>query len=320
MMIKSEVLYDAFCEKHQEIVPIFHQPWWLEIVCQFGTLQKYVIADESESIVGIFPIFTKSKFGLNWQTCPPFCLFLGPILLETHQVLLKNLIEDNVLKKSFYSLQLTWHPSETAIFWNKVGFETSNMFTYRVFPQISEEELLNKCRPTTKKLIRKFSKILQVTEEQGVEDFKLLYKTHHQSRKIYVEQNAKILEQLIVSSKKREKGTVFGARSLENQLQSAIFVVWDAQTMWHLVACKDDKIHQNDGHRLLIWEVLKICSASNIIFDFEGGEVKGIGDFFASFGAEKVPFIRAIRYKSTFIKKTVKLIKNVFYPQHSTFH
>jgi hypothetical protein len=320
MLIKSEVLYDAFCEKHQEIVPIFHQPWWLEIVCQFGTLQKYVITDESESIVGIFPIFTKSKFGLKWQTCPPFCLFLGPILLRENQILFDNLMDAKVLKKSLYSLQLAWQPLETSIFWNKTGFETSKMFTYRVFPQITDEALLLKCKPTTRNLIRKFSKILQVTEEQGVEDFKLLYKTHHQSRKIYVEQNAKILEQLIFSSKKREKGAVFGARTLENQLQSAIFVVWDAQTMWHLAACKDDKIHPNDGHRLLIWEVLKTCSARNIVFDFEGGDVKGIGDFFASFGAEKVPFIRAIRYKSPLIKKTVKFLKNVLYPQHSTFH
>jgi hypothetical protein len=319
MLIKSEVQYDTFCEKHQDIVPIFHQPWWLEIVCQFGTLQKYVITDESKSVVGIFPIFTKQKGGFSWQTCPPFCLYLGPVLLP-FQVWTPLPEELKSINKNWYSLQLIWGNVENSQFWEAAGYQTSTMNTYRIAPQTSKEALLKFCRPTTRNRIYNGQNIYQITEEIKITFFRNIYINHHKVRKIYNEENHSLLEKLIFEANKRGNGLILGAKSDNGQLIGAIFVVWDKQTMWHLVAVKEDNVPNNDSHRLLIWEALNKCITLRLVFDFGGGDIKSIGDFFASFGAEKIPFLRAVRYQNTLLKNAIKLIKNVLYPQHSTFH
>jgi hypothetical protein len=319
MLLNSAVLYDKFCDEHKEIIPLFHQPWWLEIVCQFGTIEKYIITDEYENIIGIFPIYTKRKMGFQWHTCPPFCLFLGPVLLKEKTLSKADFTQLHQQSKAMYSLLISWQSIAEDMLLNG-NFEVSWMNTFRLDTSKNTHEIFQNFSDSTRLRIKKAQKELNISQKIEISNFFQLYEKHQKSRNIYQKTNTMILNQLITAAYANDQGIVFTAFDAKKKSHGAIFVVNDTTTSWCLVTIKDDAIKPNNCNRLLLWEAIKNAHNNHQIFDFEGGDLSGIGDFFASFGAEKVPFIRAIRYKSPFIKKTVKFIKNVLHPQHSTFH
>jgi hypothetical protein len=320
MLIKSEVLYDAFCEKYQDIVPIFHQPWWLEIVCQFGALQKYVIIGENESVVGILPIFTKYKCGFHWHTCPPFCLYLGSFFLKGYELNNEIVASINRHFKGIYHLFLSISDFNARKMIAQNGFEISEMCYFRIDKSKTLEDIFNGFDKKDRAEIKKATQKYTIVEEFSIDNYLEHYSNHLKDKKIYDEKNVYLFKRLCSSLLDLKQGKLIVSYDPNGAFASGVFVAWDMNRMWPISSTRASGIKNNISTRFLFWYAIQKAISDGRHFDFEGGDIKSIGDFFASFGAEKHIFTRAVRYRNPLIKKTVKLIKNVLYPQHSTFH
>ena len=60
-------------------MPVFYQPWYLDIVCDKGQWEA-VMVEENNGTIAYWPYYLKKKGGLTYLTVPPLCPHLGPIV------------------------------------------------------------------------------------------------------------------------------------------------------------------------------------------------------------------------------------------------
>ena len=62
-------------------IPLFFQPWYLDIVRQNGTLDAAISLNKAGKIQGVLPYFLSSKYGISHITMPVLTPYLGPWLI-----------------------------------------------------------------------------------------------------------------------------------------------------------------------------------------------------------------------------------------------
>ncbi|MEI6409368.1 MAG: GNAT family N-acetyltransferase [Bacteroidota bacterium] len=306
--------YDQFCLQHADKIPVFFQPWWLEALAGCGKVEKLIFQTKSGEVFGIWPVFQKQKYGFRWNTLPPYTPVSGPWLIsapENAPALIKS-----VAARFPWVLYFLTHSFQGLSFrnaWESAGFETELRYTYQL-PRVKEaEDLYHLFQPNTRSRIRKAAQLLEVRAEQNLDRFLPLYIRHAKERNIFTNQHLSAFKALFEAGLTQNQGALWCAYDRQDTLVAGIFAVWDQQQMYILVTSMDRDFREYQAPRLLLWHAIQQAVKQGLAFDFEGGNVPGIGSFFASFGATKTPYLRAMRYGNKIWRRVVKraeLLKN----------
>ncbi len=321
LLIASELEYAAFCQLYAAELPIFFQLWWLDAVGQQGHWQKYVIKDDRNAPIGIWPVFTKRRYGFYWHTLPPYTPVSGPWFAEENalsQPLLDALVSQ-IRGSSLYWLLQSVRYIKQAAWWQKSGFEVEIWHTYQLPPVADEMELFQKFRSTTRNEIKKASRLMEVRQETDLQQFMPLYREHAQAKKILVPAAATAFQSVFTACAAHGQGQLLCAYDRQEHLLAGIFSVWDQKTTYLLVVSRQEQTQTFSPTRFLVWQAIKLSAANGRTFDFEGGSVPSIGDFFASFGAGKTAYLRAVLYPNPLVRFVVRLAKYVRRPQSRFF-
>jgi len=321
LLISSALEYAAFCQLYAAELPIFLQPWWLDAVGQQGHWQKYVIKDNSDKPIGIWPVFTKRRYGFYWHTLPPYTPVSGPWFAEENtltQPLLEALVSQ-ISKSSLYWLLQSVRYIQQAAWWQKNGFEVEIWHTYQLPATDDAMELFKKFRSTTRNEIKKASPFIEIRQETDLQHFMPLYTQHAQAKKIFDPAAATAFQAVFAVCTARAQGQLLCAYDQQENLLAGIFCVWDQKTTYLLVISRQEQTQPFSPTRFLLWQAIKLSATQGRIFDFEGGRMPSIGDFFASFGATKTAYLRAILYPNPLVRFAVRLTKYVRHPQSRFF-
>ena len=282
------------------LVPtVFHNRWWLEAATG-GDYEETEVRSEGR-IVARFPYVIQRRYGGHRLcTMPELTHFLGPAIdtgrssaanrgLKQFQIT-RELLAKIAPASGFYH-KLHRGISDTLAF-EEAGCTTMVQFTYEIAPQ-PESHTWHGMRDKTRNVIRRAQERWQVVTIDDPDAFSAIYETNLRRRGLVNHQRR--IPAVCAATLAHNQGHVLAVVDGNGAAQGAIFVAWDHQSAYYLLATRAPK-SDNGVMSLLVWHAIQDAAARGLIFDFDGLGTAGSRLFYAGFGGRIVPRYIVSRY------------------------
>lgn len=309
--------YLKFCEETN--VNIFNQPFWLDAVV--GSENWDVILNEKGGkILGALPysfentnkgiiikegkLTQKSGIYINY---PKNQKYTSKLSFE--RKVINSLIEE-LEKKDIKSYSQNFDYSFTnwlPFYWK--GYNQTTRYTYVIEDTRNYEDVYNSIDSTTKNIIRKAEKNVNVKKGLSIDKFYEINKMTFDRKNISIPYDLTFVKKIDKACNERNCREIFYAQDEENNIHAAIYVVWDNESMYYLLGGINPDYKNSSATSLLLLEAIKLACSMNLKFDFEGSMNKDIEKFFSSFGGiQKQYFSINKDFKFDFKKSVVTFI------------
>jgi len=273
-MIKYIKRKDLDSEKYNNCIEnsiqsrIYAFSWYLDIVADYWDV---LVLDDYKAVM---PIPWKKKYGLKYIGQPYFCQQLGVFSKEKFT---KEFQEEIIKKipKKFVKVSL--------------NFNSSNFLTSNMKPLKNYILALNNTYDT---LFKAFSKGRKHAVKVGQKNQLLLNKTTiseliDMKKEFYAHGNFPIivLEKLASYVLENNKGFILGVFKDGNLVGGGLFLR-SKDRITYLFSSFNMEGRKLQAASFLISNIVKQNENSNVILDFEGGNLPNIGSFFKSFSSK----------------------------------
>ena len=303
--------YQKNIQENDMIIPIFHQPFWLDIVAPGWDV---ICIKEKDKIIASMPFWKLKKT----IAMPPLTQFLGPFIFDKENLTISKemkilsqlrdeLPEYTKLEQRWQYGNYNWLP----FYWGK--YNQTTKYTY-ILNNISDKDSLWKKISEPKKRQIKKAKKNNVQIKIGL-DFDIFYnliKLTFSRQKLKLPYSYDLMNSLYSSCKEKKCGEIIFAVNSNNDPLAASFLVWDNSSTYYIISGYNNESRKLGGSNLLMWESILYGSKKAPVFDFEGSMNQGIESFFRSFGGQQTPYfeISKTTSKSLKIKSAISKIKN----------
>lgn len=294
--------YISFSRKKADL-PLFFQPWYLDAVCD-GQWDA-VTVEKGGQIVAVLPYFLKKRGPFQNITMPLLTKFMGPYVREDFrhpkqyyklcQELVDGLPKVTVFKQNcHYSIQ-NWLP----FYWE--GFRQTTCYSYQIPLEDGLDAALSRLSADYRNnKIPKAEKAVRLDEDVPLEEFFKIAAASYQRQKMAFPVSYAFLGKLDQALSRNDRRKILGARDEEGRLHSALYLVWDNNSAYDLLAGDDPQLRQSGAGIWLNWQA--ICYTSEKlqlpVFDFLGSMKPSIERVRRNFGARPVPYFRLERFAS----------------------
>jgi hypothetical protein len=287
--------YIDFCSKNRGI-KLFNNPNWLDIV---SNEEWYVIPIEvNNKTLGLLP-FVKRGFLLNFSILPKITQFLSPIILDYKFFKLNE--------KEFY-FDLSKKLNKLIFF--RLSWLNDDIYNIEILKKffsvhLSKSYQISKSKKKySENALRwlKKSRVnnLIIKEEFDHEKFYFNYCKNLKNRGLNNYYKKKFFLDFLNSIKKINIGKVFIVENKKKQFQSGAVIVWDNFKVYMIILTTNHEFKQTGGSYLLIDFLVNYSLDNNKSFDFEGGNIKSIGNFYSNFTKEKGEIIELSKKNTLF--------------------
>lgn len=291
----------------QQTLPVFFQPWWLDIVSSNWDI---ALAEDNGMVQAVLPYCIDKKLGLTIIRNPLLTPYLGPYFIypsENMEPAKKIAFEEKAFNQLWaqlprwdsFDVEATTAFENFMLFQHK-GFSNAGKITYEIDLSQPEDVIFAAMHNTHKNLIRQAEASHEVlngaTYSQRL--IQLHQETFRRKNKNYPFGGG-LIQKLITTSEAKDSGKVFAAKDNQGNISAGIFTVWDKRKMYLLLSAVDaDKAHQGAA-RLLIWKAIQYAKAKGLMeFDFEGSMDPGIEAFFRRFGGTRKTYFCFTQHQS----------------------
>jgi hypothetical protein len=321
--------YIQYCLQSNSM-PVYIQPWWLNCVCgenKWNVLLKMCKIQSQEILEAAFIYYMPVK---KLIIMPPYTQTMGiwfnPACEEIHysrELHRKQQICEFFLEKlpkyTFFQQHFSCHFTDWQSFY-QAGFSQSTRYNYILSDISNLDNLWQHFNQNIKRNIRKAEKFaLHIENNIDTESFMTLNAMTF-SRQGLKAFHPNILRNLINTAHNRKQGDIFGVYTNENRLIAAIFIVWQHQTAYYIAGGIHPDFSDTGASPFLFWHVFKELSKKIQVFDFEGSMIKGVAQFFRSFGAVQIPYYTIHKGKLNFFNKIAIFCNLNLCPLHSKRH
>lgn len=312
-MHQDQDIYRQFCAEETS-VPVFMQPWWLDIVTQKSGWGVSITQDAHHKIKAALTYGTFSKFGVKYLSNPVLTPHCGPWLfpIQTNQYNERYSYENQQIKEliahlpsaAFVILKLV-PTSINAFPWAWSGYKTGLKHTYHLDLSSNYEQ---QYKDTLRQDILRASARLTVHNSHSPEDLFRL------SEQMYFHQNKKtpftnsLLHRLGEQIHDHQAGVLAYARDDRNRPVAGALLVWDHTTAYYLIGARDPQLDPGGAMSYLLHQLIKQLPAHLQIFDFEGSMIKGVEHYFRSFGGQRANVLEVSK-TSSFLAKIYTVLK-----------
>jgi Acetyltransferase (GNAT) domain len=310
-LVQDKAAYAQICTDFAEQIPLFLQNWWLDAAAQ-NWIPQVIFADVKP--IGLWPTTEKRKLGQRYRTLPAYTPFGGPWFLpnatntnKQNDAALAALLEAQ--PRTIYQLEHPFYAGISADIWKQNGFETRDSVTYRIAPD-EPEKVYARFSRMTKNLIERAEKKTEVRFDVLFEEFEPVLAQFLVKKGLKAPNSVENIKNILQAAEHKNQGQLLCAYQNET-LVAGLIVVHDHQTSFALHIVTNPDFPKSNAIRVLLWHAIQDAMLRRHIFDFEGGNMPGIGAFYASFGAEKTPYLRAIRYMHPLVGKFVQFAKKL---------
>jgi hypothetical protein len=275
---------------------LFEQPWWLESVAP-GAWGEAVVR-RGEEVVARLPYAYRRPLGMTVISQPPFTQTLGPWLattegkyarrLDTEMKLLGQLIEllppSQYFRQCFATSMTNWLPFHWA------GFRATVRYTYRIEDLSDLDRVTNGFQEHVRRGIRKASTVLEVDHDLPLDELLRLDAETYARQGLPAPYTHDAVRRLDAACAMRNARRVLGAVDQDGRTHAALYVVWDAGTLYALIAARDAQLQTPGATTLLYWEAIRLASEVSRVFDFEGSMLRPIEHYFRGFGGRQTSY------------------------------
>jgi Acetyltransferase (GNAT) domain len=301
--------YRIFCEK-EESIPIFSKDWWLDAIVGEDNWD-IVLVEKGEQIIASLPYVKKQKLFFDYISMPTLTKMSGIWIkypngqkyvnkLSFEKKVINEIITKlprvDYFSQNFHHSFTNWLP----FYWN--GFNQTTRYTYLLEDLTDHDKIFAGFKENIKTDIRKAKKKVKVYTSDSIEEFFEINKKTFDRQNIKIPYNLSLLKKIDTICKKNNCRKIFFASDEEQNIHSAVYIIWDSQSAYYLMGGGDPLYRNSGATSLLLWETIKFSSTVTKSFDFEGSMIHSIERFFSGFGAVQKPFFKIYKTNSKLLK------------------
>jgi hypothetical protein len=312
--LTNKELYQTITEK----LPLFFQPWWLDMVCD-GSWNVALVKDIQGNIEAVLPYQVEQKWGFKLLRNPILTPYLGPVFFPPKEIkegLQRLDWEEETINTllvqlpSYHYFQFHSLPGFNNFlpFLHK-GFSNTNRITYQIDLHQTEAVLLEKMQKRRRRYIRNGDEELMIVsgEYYANQFFELHRKTFEKKKDKYL-YSKPFLEQLMQAAAENKASKFWAITEKNGTLVGALWVVYDHSNMYQLLSAFSEENTHHAAISLLTWHAIVEAKKMGLqVFDFEGSINAGIEPFFRKFGGDRANFLAFEHNRSKLwqLKKTL---------------
>lgn len=305
-MNKKEI-YQQFCDKEKEI-PIFSQPWYLDAVCEKNGWDILIIK-KGDEIAATMPIQQNKKYGFVLPRMPHLTKYWGPYFpkkfrsQKQEQKLTRSLIKQ-LPKFDFF--EQNFHPNfQDSLPFHWEGFATTTRYTFVLESLDNLEEIYSNIDSDYRNnKIPKAKAIVEITSDRTLQEFYEVQKKTFDRQGIDMPFSFEFLKKYDEALANNNARKIFFAVDKENQIHSVVYLIWDEETAYFLMAGDDADLRNSGAGIFLTWHVIehvKVVLQKNR-FDFLGSMIEPITRVRRNFGAKQVSYFNIKKINSKLLK------------------
>ena len=304
--------YQTFCQKEKSI-PIFSKPWYLDAVCGKEGWDVLMVKKGNEIAVTM-PIEVRKKYGLQLPRLPLFVKYWGPYFTKNfksekqQQKLMRELIS---LFPKFDLFEQYFHPSVTnCLPFHWENFEIIPRDTFIIEPLNDlEKTFANISTDYRNNKIPKAKSLVNITTDRTLEEFYNLQLKTFSRNKFPIPFSFDFLKKYDKALKENNARQIFFAVDEKSQIHSAVYIIWDEETVYFLMAGDDPDLRNSGAGILLTWHAIEY--AKEVLrknrFDFLGSMIEPITRVRRNFGATQVPYFHIKKFNSKLVRLLFEL-------------
>ena len=307
--MNSKQRYRGLC-KEEKTIPIFSRDWWLDAAAGEDNWDV-VMVEENGKVVATFPYVLTREYFFKLIGMPKLTQKLGPWIkypqglghydkLTFEKKVMYRIIEglpkfDWFLQSFDYGIS-NWLP----FYWR--GFRQTTRYTYVIEDLTDSDSVFAGFEHSKRKNIKRAEKTVKVKYDLPAKDF---YENHRmtlskEGRKI--EYGYDLFERIYKACYDRESGRTICCLDENDNLHSALFVIWDENSAYDLISTIDPDFRNSGSASLLIQEIVKFLSSRTKKFDFEGSMIEPVEQSFRRFGAVQKPYHQISKVNSKLLR------------------
>ncbi|MFK8009488.1 MAG: GNAT family N-acetyltransferase [Saprospiraceae bacterium] len=305
-MTNKEAYYQ-FCKKEKEI-PLFSQSWYLDAICGEKGWDILMITKGNE-IAATMPILREKQFGFSLSRMPLITPYLGPYFTKKFRsfkqqeklmrALIKQLPSFDLFEQNFPLSIKNWLP----FYWE--GFEATVRYSFlidleenleKIYQNIDSDYRNNKL-PKAEKLIR-------IISDRSLEDFFYVHEKTFTRQGLSSPFSFDFLKKYDDAMSIQNTRIMFFAVDKKNQIHSVVYLIWDEDTAYFVMAGDDPEFRNSGAGSLIVWHAIKY--AKEVLgkkrFDFMGSVIEPITRVRRNFGGKQVPYFRVKKFESKLLE------------------
>jgi len=302
-------IYESFAFK--ENLPLFMQPYWLDVVCDESMDWDVILYKKGEEIWGSFVYVIKKKYGFTFITMPKLTQFLGPYIKYpkgqkyynklTWEKGIMNYFIDNLPEFDYFNLNFhhsieNWLP----FYWK--GFSQTTKYTYRISKNLNIKELFKSFETDIRRRKKKAERLgVKAYESNDVEKFYHLNKLTFERQGIKIPYSFKLVKRIYEKLKKMNAVKIFFAEH-KGEIIAANFLVYDKNCVYYLMGGINPDKKNLGGMDVILYEAIKFALENGLDFDFEGSMIESIEKYFRGFGGKQVSYFYISKINSKILK------------------
>lgn len=306
MGIDPKTKYIKFTQKAGTDVPIFFQPWYLDIVCVRGTWNVVLYEEGDGLIVGFWVYFLIEKYGQKGIVMPPLTPYSGIWILplssikkETQTKKIKTLIE-NLIKQipedvTLYTQSFpTQFTNALPFYWKKYTPTIRYTFVIEDLKSWTQKDMATNVRNK----IQKASKSLTVEISQDRETLYDLVADIMEAKNIKLSLTRDMFYDLDNAVLQHRDRRILVVKDSTGHIHAATYILIDGDTAYMMLVGSDRNTRFNGAVPMAIYH--SIIEVQGVVkhYDFEGSMLEALFDLFAGFGGELRPFLRIFKAKN----------------------
>lgn len=292
--------YEKFCEK--TYVPIYSKPWWMDAVCGPDHWDVWFCENESD-ILAAMPYYFERRENHTYITkalltqnnglifnYPKGAKQIAKAAFEEKVIDLAsqfiNSMDIDVYEQQYHYSFTNWLP----FYWN--GFTAITRYTYVIDKHQDIEEIWEGFSSKYRKNIKKGSRNACFKESLNYHVFYMEHEKVFKKQGLQCPFTFELWERLFNACKKNNAGKILYAETKEGEIASVLFLIWDEESVYHLLGGSIPEYQKLETYNALTWEGIKFAHEKGLKYDFEGSVIKRISKSFREFGGEPKPYFR----------------------------
>lgn len=298
--MQDKDIYKAFCEREKEIIPLFHFPYWLDIVCGPDNWDVIIVKTKDGMVQGVWPYFKTFKYGISKITQSILTPYLGPIITYPHNIkkrerkysyetkILTKCIEAlpaaTVIKQGLHPSLLNWTP----FYWK--GFRQSTRYTYVLRNIKKQKQTIEGYKSSVKNQIRSAQNIYSIYEEDHVENLYALNKKSYDRNGVTILLTKEKIDLIYNTVLENEYAHIITVKDKQDRPICSCLTVYDRLKAYNLLVGVNKDLRPKGAVQWMLAKAIEKASERVDCFDFEGSMLPEVEPVFRVFGGERVPF------------------------------
>ena len=289
-------------------MPIYSQPWYLNAVCGEDNWDVIIIK-KGNKIAATMPFYKFDRYLLKFIRMPHLTKYLGPYFTKAFNNMKhrKNLMRELIKQlPSFNFFEQNFHPSFNdwlSFYWK--NFTGTTRYTFEIDLSEDLEKIYDNISPNYRNnKISSAKKTISVSFDKSIHEFYKVQQLTFHRQKISMPFSFEFLKKYDCILKEHDSRKIFFAVDTKNQIHSVLYLIWDRNTAYLLMAGDDPQKRKSGAGILLVWKAIKF--AKEILkkkkFDFVGSMLEPITNVRQDFGADLVPYLRIQKMYPTWLK------------------